>query len=74
MWLLQTLNHKYETDVAFRVNVEELPSDIELDKEDTYFMGDGIVTSLIILCCISLCLHQLERGYSTAFEKIKFIL
>lgn len=38
MWLLQTLNHKYETDVAFRVNVEELPSDIELDKEDTYFM------------------------------------
>lgn len=39
MWLLQTLNYKYETDVAFRVNVEGLPSDVELDKEDTYFMA-----------------------------------
>lgn len=39
MWLLQTLNYKYETDVAFRVNVEGLPGDVELDKEDTYFMA-----------------------------------
>ena len=36
MWLLQTLNYKYETDVAFRVNVNGLPADVELDRNDTY--------------------------------------
>ena len=39
MWLLQTLNNKYETDITFRVNVSGLPGDVELDNDDTYFMA-----------------------------------
>lgn len=37
LWLLQALNEKYETDVAFRVNVKGLPSDLEIDGDDLYF-------------------------------------
>lgn len=39
LWLLQALNYKYETDVAFKINVKGLPSDVELDKDDIYFMA-----------------------------------
>jgi hypothetical protein len=37
LWLLQALNEKYETDIAFKLNVKGLPSDVELDGDDLYF-------------------------------------
>ena len=33
LWLLQALNEKYETDIAFKLNVKGLPSDVELDGD-----------------------------------------
>lgn len=39
LWLLQTLNEKYETDVAFRVNIKRLPADVQVDGDDAYFMA-----------------------------------
>ena len=36
MWLLQTLNEKYETDISFTLVVENAPADIEFEEGNNH--------------------------------------